>query len=43
MLDLPIRSRVRYRSLVNADVIFIVEPKELLSGELRAIVRDNGV
>ena len=28
---------------IDADVVFIVELKELFPGELRAIVRDNGV
>ena len=28
---------------INPDVVFIAESKELLSGELRAIVCDNGV
>ena len=34
---------MRYGSLIDADVVFIAELEELLSGELRAIVRDNGV
>ena len=34
---------MRYGSPINADVIFIVELEELLPGELRAVVRDNGV
>ena len=28
---------------IDWDVVFIVEPKELLSGELHAIVRNDGV
>ena len=28
---------------IDADVIFIVESEELLFGELRAVVRDDGV
>ena len=28
---------------INPDVVFIAESKELLSGELRAIVHDDGV
>ena len=32
-----------YGGLVDADVIFIVESKEFLSSELRAIVRDDRV
>ena len=28
---------------INTDVVFIAESEELLSGELRAVVRDNGV
>ena len=28
---------------IDADVVFVVESEELLSGELRAIVHDDGV
>ena len=28
---------------IDLDVVFITESKELLSGELRAVVRDDGV
>ena len=34
---------VRYGGPVNVDVIFIAELEELLPGELRVIVRDDGV
>ena len=34
---------MRYESLVDVDVIFIVESEELLFGELHAVVRDDGV
>ena len=34
---------MRYGSLVDVDVIFIVESEKLLFDELRAIVHDDGV
>ena len=34
---------MRYRRLVDADVIFITKLEELLSGEQRAVVHDDGV
>ena len=34
---------MRYDGLIDADVIFITELEELLPGELRAVVCDNGV
>ena len=34
---------MRYGSPVNVDVVFIIESEELLSGELRTAVRDDGV
>ena len=34
---------VRHGGPIDLDVVFIVESEELLFGELRAIVRDNGV
>ena len=34
---------MRHGSPIDADVVFITESEELLSGELCAIVRDNGV
>ena len=43
MFNLPVCSGVRYGSLVDVDVIFIVELEELLADELRVVVRDNGV
>ena len=43
MLDLPIHAGVRHSGPIDVDVVLIEESKELLSGELRAIVRDDGV
>ena len=43
MLGLPVRAGVCHGGPIDADVVFIVESEELLSGELRAIVRDDGV
>ena len=43
MLDLPICAGVRHGSPINPDVVFITESEELLSDELCAIVRDDGV
>ena len=43
MLNLPIRAGVRHGGPIDLDVVFIVESEELLSGELRAVVRDDGV
>ena len=43
MLDLPVHVGVRHGGPIDADVVFIVELEELLSSELRAIVRDDGV
>ena len=43
MLDRPVRAGVRHGGPIDVDVVFIVESEELLFGELRAIVRDNGV
>ena len=43
VLNLPIRVVVRHGSPINLDVVFIAELKELLSGELHAIVLDDGV
>ena len=34
---------MRHGGPIDTDVVFIVEPKELLSSELHAIVRDDGV
>ena len=42
MLDLPVRAGVRHGGPIDADVVFIAELEELLFGELRAIVRDDG-
>ena len=43
MLDLPIRSRVHDGGPIDPDVVFIAESKELLSGELCAVVHDDRV
>ena len=43
MLDLPVHAGVCHGGPINADVVFIVELEELLSSELRAVVRDDGV
>ena len=42
-LDLPVRSGMRDGGPIDLDVVFIIESKELLSSELRAIVHDDGV
>ena len=34
---------MRYSGPIDTDVVFITESEELLSSELRAIVRDDGV
>ena len=34
---------VRYGGLIDVDVVFITESEELLSSELRAIIRGDGV
>ena len=34
---------MRHGGPIDVDMVFIVESEELLSGELRAVVRDNGV
>ena len=34
---------MRHGGLIDVDVVFIAESEELFPGELRAIVRDNGV
>ena len=43
MLDLPVCAGVRHGGPIDADVVFVVESKELISGELRVVVRDDGV
>ena len=43
MLDLPIRLGMHNGGLVDLDVVFIVGSKELLSGDLCVVVRDDGV
>jgi len=42
-LNLPVRAGMRHGGPIDADVVFIVELDELLFGELRAVVHDNGV
>ena len=34
---------MRHSGPIDSDVVFITESEELLSGELRAVVRDDGV
>ena len=41
MLDLPVRAGVHHDSPIDADVVFITESEELLSGELHAIIHDG--
>ena len=41
MLDLPIHSGVRDGGPIDPNVLFIVESKEFLAGELCAIVHDG--
>ena len=43
MLDLPVRPGVRDGCLTNLDVLSIAELNEFPTGELRAIVYDDGV
>ena len=43
MLDLPVHAGVRHDGPIDVDVVFIAESKELLSGELCVVVRDDGV
>ena len=42
-LDLPVRAGVRHGGPIDPDVVVITELEELLSGELRVVVRDDGV
>jgi hypothetical protein len=42
-LHLPIRHGVSYDGLVHTDVVVVAEVQELFSGELCAIVGDDGV
>ena len=34
---------MRHGSPIDVDVVFVIESEELFSGELRIVVRDNGV
>ena len=43
MLDLPVCAGVHHGGPIDAEVVFVVESKELHSGELRVIVHDDGV
>ena len=43
MLDLPVHSGMCDGIPIDTDVVFIAESKELLSGELRVVVHDDGV
>jgi len=40
---LPVHAGVRHGGPIDTDVIFIIESEELFPGELRVVVRDNGV
>ena len=42
MLDLSVRAGVCHGGPIDMDVVFIVESKEPLPSELRAVVHDNG-
>jgi hypothetical protein len=41
MLDLPVCTRVGYRSPVHLDVVVITEIQEFFPDELRAVVGDD--
>jgi len=43
VLNLPICAGVRHGGPIDADVVFIIELEELLSGKLCDVVRDDGV
>ena len=43
MLDLPVCSGVRDGGPIDPYVVFIAKSKELFFGELRIVVRDDGV
>jgi hypothetical protein len=43
VLHLPIRHGVSYGGPVHTDVVVVAEVLELFSGELRAIIGDDGV
>ena len=43
MFGLPFCVGVCHSGLIDVDVLFIIESEELFPGELRAVVRDNGV
>ena len=43
MLDLPVRSGVCDGCPIDPDVLLIAESDEFPAGELRAVVRDDGV
>ena len=43
MLDLPVCPGVHDGGPIDLDVVFIAKSKELFSGELRTVLRDDGV
>ena len=43
MIDLPVRVGVRHGDPIDPDVVFILELEELIFGELRAVVHNDGV
>ena len=43
MLDLPVRAGVHHSGPIDADVVCIIELKELFPSELCVVVCDNGV
>jgi hypothetical protein len=42
-LDLPVRPRVCHCYRIHADMVIITKTEELFTGELRAIIGDDGV
>jgi hypothetical protein len=43
MFDLPVHTGVRHGSLVDADVVIVIEFEEFLPSKLRTIICDDGV
>ena len=43
MLDLLVHVGMHHGGPIDVDVVFIAESEELLFGELRTVVRDDGV
>jgi hypothetical protein len=42
-LNLPVRARVSYDGPIDADVVFVIVPKEFFPYELRVVIGDDGV